>query len=415
MNIKLPELLAPAGNMERLLVALRYGADAVYLGAKKMSLRNFADNFSMDEIHEACNIAHQHGKRIYVALNAFARDDQILELPPMLNDLQSAGVDALIVNDPGVIMQVKETIPEMELHLSTQANTLNSKTAAFWHQAGIKRVVLARELSIAQMEELHKNIPVSLELEAFVHGAMCISYSGRCLLSNYINDRDANRGECAQPCRWTYELRETGSNGEYFTIQQDDKGSFLLNSRDMNLLSLLPQLIHAGIDSFKIEGRMKSIYYVAGVVNAYRMALDRYKDLTEQGNAASYDVSDLELELEYVSHRPYYTGFALGDPGKNGQYPKSAAYVQQSTLVAQVLKYDAAANRALLQQRNRFFEGEALRILAPKDIHRSLIVQNITDAETGERMSVVPQPKRNVWIDCLVPVSSGDILRRIHD
>jgi putative protease len=264
--MQIPELLAPAGNPERLRAALRYGADAVYLGMQRMSLRNFAENFSLDDLQEACSLARDMGRRIYVTVNAFARDQQLRDLPAFLSDISSAGADALIINDPGVLCIARETLPDMKLHLSTQANTLNARAAAFWHAQGVSRIVLARELTLDEIRFIRNECPPELELELFVHGAMCVSYSGRCLLSNYINGRDSNRGECAQPCRWTYELREKGKNGEYFPIEQDALGTYILNSRDLNLLRHLPEVIGTGVRSLKIEGRMNSIYYVAGVV-----------------------------------------------------------------------------------------------------------------------------------------------------
>ena len=409
--MKLPELLAPAGNMERLETALQFGADAVYLGAKRMSLRNFADNFSLDELEQACILAHQKGKRIYVTVNAFAKDPQLKNLGELLQDIQAAGADALIVNDPGVIDIALETVPDMELHLSTQANTLNSRTATFWHRIGIKRIVLARELSIQEMAQIRQNIPETLELEAFVHGAMCVSYSGRCLLSNYINGRDSNRGECAQPCRWTYEIRETGTQGDFFPIEQDDLGTYILNSRDLNLMAHIPDLIEAGIGSLKIEGRMKSIYYVAGVVNAYRMALDAYRDAKQSNVSYRLDPALVE-ELEQVSHRPYTTGFALGAPGGQSQYPQSASYTQGSTLVGRVLQYDSKTNRALLEQRNRFYDGEVLSVLSPGKIQTFVNIEGMWADETGEALQAAPHPKQRVWIGCKQKLNPGDLLRR---
>ena len=283
MKIAMPELLAPAGNMERLTTAIDYGADAVYLGSQSMSLRNYADNFTPEQLRAGCEYAHGRNARVYVACNAFARDEDLKDLPELLTTIRTAGADALIVNDPGVIRVARKCVPDMPLHLSTQANTLNSEAALFWYEQGVKRIILARELSIKQIKAMRQRLPEDLELEMFVHGAMCVSYSGRCLLSNYINGRDSNRGECAQPCRWQYELREKGSNGEYFTIEQDERGSFIMNSRDMRLIEYIPDIVDAGIMSLKIEGRMKSIAYVATVVNAYRMALDEYKRCIDEG------------------------------------------------------------------------------------------------------------------------------------
>lgn len=412
-NMKLPELLAPAGNLERLKTAFRYGADACYVGATSMSLRNFADNFTLPQLSEACTLARKLGKRVYVACNAFARDEDLDSLPPLLKDIESAGANAIILTDPGVLAAAKQAVPNMELHLSTQANTLNSAAAAFWHEQGIKRVILARELSLEQIAAMRKRLSSSLELEIFVHGAMCVSYSGRCLLSNYLAGRDSNKGECAQPCRWTYELRERGRDGEWFGIEQNEQGTFILNSRDMNMIEHLPELINTGVCSLKIEGRMKSIAYVATVVNAYRMALDHYAEALAAGGDApkSYHVPEsISSELNYASHRPYTTGFFFGNPGKEGQATISGGYIQDKEIGAVVLEYDCDKKEALVSQRNRFFVGDTLDILAPNDIGRKFKVEYIKN-EQGEPVSSAPHPKERLYIGCNEPVSPGDILR----
>ena len=363
---KLPELLAPAGNPERLRTALHYGADAVYVGLKAMSLRNYADNFTPAELKEACALAHSMGRRVYVTLNAFARDEDLQALPQLLEQAAEAEADALIVNDPGVIRMAKEMTPHMPLHLSTQANTLNAQAAAFWWEQGVKRIVLARELSIEQMGELIRQSPKGLEFEAFVHGAMCVAYSGRCLLSAYLAGRDPNRGECAQPCRWSYALRERGPGAAYgwFPVEQDQRGTYVLNSRDLRLIQYIPQLAEAGLSSLKIEGRMKSIAYVATVVNAYRMALDAYGQSLATGTPYQLD-PDLLQELERASHRPYTTGFALGLGATPYQAPESAAYIGEGTIGAVVLSYDPRQGRAAIEQRNKFALGDTLSILSP--------------------------------------------------
>ena len=404
---RLPELLAPAGNMERLEAALRFGADAVYVGAETMSLRNYADNFTAEGLKAACEYAHARGKRVYVACNAFARDADIRTLPPLLKELRAAGADALIVNDPGVIRVARDVVPELPLHLSTQANTLNAEAALFWHEAGIRRIVLARELSLAEIRAMRAALPDTLELEIFVHGAMCVSYSGRCLLSNYIAGRDSNRGECAQPCRWTYELRERGRDGEYFGVEQDTLGTYILNARDMNLIAHLKEVIGTGACSLKIEGRMKSIAYVATVVNAYRMALDHYAAAPDEPLPSA-----IERELDYASHRPYTTGFAFGDPGAAGQAPQSADYVSDAQISAVVLSYDAQTQTACIEQRNRFQDGETLSILSPGDVSRSFAVRGIRNEE-GEAQDVAPHPKQRLFIGCAEPVRAGDLLRKI--
>lgn len=413
MKIAMPELLAPAGNMERLTTAIDYGADAVYLGAQSMSLRNYADNFTPKQLLEGCEYAHGRNAKVYVACNAFARDEDLEDLPELLTAIRTAGADALIVNDPGVIRVARKCVPDMPLHLSTQANTLNSEAALFWYEQGVKRIILARELSIKQIKAMRQRLPEDLELEMFVHGAMCVSYSGRCLLSNYINGRDSNRGECAQPCRWQYELREKGSNGEYFTIEQDERGSFIMNSRDMRLIEYIPEIVDAGIMSLKIEGRMKSIAYVATVVNAYRMAIDEYKRSIDEGREYKVPASVMR-ELELASHRPYTTGFAFGDPGAEGQETRSGGYVADGAIAAVVISYDGKTGTAFVAQRNKFYDGEELSILSPGDIGRSFKVSGITN-EAGERVQSAPHPKEKLYIGCKQELKPGDILRKLTE
>ena len=410
-KFKLPELLAPAGNMERFKAAIRFGADAVYVGAPSMSLRNFADNFTYDELREACSLAHEKGRKVYLACNAFAHDKDIDPLPELLHNAQDCKVDALIINDPGVIAVARREIPDMELHLSTQANTLNSESAIFWHEAvGIKRIVLARELSLAEIKAMRAKIPDTLELEAFVHGAMCISFSGRCLLSNYLTGRDSNKGECAQPCRWSYEIRERGKDGEYFPIEQDERGTHILNSRDMCMIEHLPEVIESGVCSLKIEGRMKSVLYVSTVVNAYRMALDLYAESKDKG--IPYVLPDkIKNELTMVSHRPYTTGFAFSDPGAEGQNPQTSKYVADCEISGVVLSYDSEKKTALVRQRNRFFVGDTLSILAPYDVGRSFVVTDMIN-EDGEHQTVAPHPNQHLLIPCDEPLKEGDILRK---
>ncbi|MEG1547648.1 MAG: U32 family peptidase [Clostridia bacterium] len=402
--MKLPELLAPAGNMERLTTALRFGADAVYVGAQSMSLRNFADNFTAEGLTDACAMAHELGKRVYVACNAFARDDDMDMLPELMQVIGESGADALIVNDPGVIRTAKRLLPDMPLHLSTQANTLNSEAVMFWRDMGVRRVILARELSIAQIARIRERVPLDVELEMFVHGAMCISYSGRCLLSNYFSGRDCYKGECAQPCRWAYELRERGSNGEYYTIEQDALGTFVMNSRDLNLIEHLKEVVDAGVCSLKIEGRMKSIAYVATVTNAYRMALNAL----ERGESVQAIVVD---ELNKASHRPYTTGFAFGNPGQDGQRTHCGGYVADQLISAVVCEYDAKKQEARVIQRNRFFDGEELSILSPSDVGRCFTLNGIRDME-GNAQSAAPHPQQELIIGCSQPLKPGDILKK---
>ena len=403
MNKPCPELLAPAGNMERFYAALHFGADAVYVGAQSMSLRNFADNFTPAELVQICTYAHGLGKKVYVACNAFPRDEDIRELPKLFEAIAAANADALIVNDAGVIRVAKRTIPDMPLHLSTQANTLNSETALFWHEQGIKRIILARELSLKQIKAMRQALPGTLELEMFVHGAMCVSYSGRCLLSNYMDGRDSNRGECAQPCRWGYELREKGKDGDFYSIEEDEKGSFILNAKDLNLISRLSEIIDAGICSLKIEGRMKSVAYVATIVNAYRMALDAW----EKGIALPKSVLE---ETEHASHRPYTEGFAFEGDKETTQYTHDAQYLSDMRIAAVVLRYDEEKSAAFIEQRNRFSVSSRLSILSPRDIERSCLVKSIK-TETGEELQSAPHPKERLWIEIDEKVKAGDLLR----
>lgn len=392
------ELLAPAGNMERLITAVHFGANAVYLGTTAFSLRNLADNFTLDEVEIAVRYCHERDVKVYVTVNAFMRDEDIESLPDTIKALAATGADALIVSDPSVIRIAKRVAPSIPLHLSTQANTLNSETAMFWHEQGVERIVLARELKLSQIAEMRRKLPKTLELEAFVHGAMCVSYSGRCLLSNYIDGRDSNKGECVQPCRWSYEVRERGNNGEYFTVVSERNGSFIFNSRDMNMVSHLDDIINAGVVSLKIEGRMKSILYVATVVNAYRMALD------------GYDMDVVRNELNQVSHRPYTTGFMLDDDCEL-MATDSGGYVQDYQISAVVLSYDAENKLAYIEQRNRFFDGDELKILSPGDVQRKFTVNGIKNEE-GEAQTNAPHPCQRLYIGCVEPVLPGDILRK---
>ena len=397
---KRAELLAPAGNMERLKAAIHYGADAVYLGTTAFSLRNMADNFTIDEVREAVRYAHERGVKIYVTVNAFLRDDELTALPETLSALGDAGVDALIINDPSVIRTAKRVIPDMPLHLSTQANTLNTEAALFWHEQGISRIVLARELKLSEIAEMRRKLPETVELEAFVHGAMCVSYSGRCLLSNYIAGRDSNRGECVQPCRWSYEFRERGKNGGFFTLETEKSASYIFNSRDMCMAEHLDELIDSGIISLKIEGRIKSILYVATVVNAYRMALD------------GAEIETVMDELNRISHRPYTTGFMLENDGEMTA-PAAGDYIQDYRIAAVVLDYNSETKTALIEQRNRFFDGDELSILSPGDVKRCFTVRGIRN-EAGEAVDSAPHPCERLYIGCIEPLLPGDILRQAN-
>ncbi|MEG1560668.1 MAG: U32 family peptidase [Clostridia bacterium] len=402
------ELLAPAGNAERLNTAFRFGADAVYLGLPTMSLRNFADNFTFFELDDCTKKAHAVNKRVYVTCNAFARDKDIAALPDMFRELERISVDAIIVNDPGVIRVANRVLKHTPLHLSTQANTQNTEAALFWSDFGVTRIILARELSLDEIRAMRDKLPPDIELEAFIHGAMCVSYSGRCLLSNYLDGRDGNRGECIQPCRWSYEIRERGKDGEYLPIEQDSRGTYILNSRDMNMLSILDKVIEAGVSSLKIEGRMKSVFYVATVVNAYRMALDTYYKNIEHG--VPYAPNEkIAAELFKASHRPFCTGFSFKNTEL--QAPFSTKYISEYEFSAIVIEYDAINKTALIEQRNRFFNRDVLSILSPNDVSREFIVNGIANID-GETMDVAPHPQERLIIGCDEPLKTGDILRK---
>lgn len=367
-----PELLAPAGDLERLRMALRYGADAVYLAGRRFGMRSEAVSFSDEALLEALRLAHAQGARVYVTCNTLPREEELRELPEYLAFLQDAGADALIIADLGVLELAKRYAPKLARHVSTQFGVLNSAAAKALYDLGADTVVLARETPLADIAEIRVHTPPGLRLEAFVHGAMCVSFSGRCLLSNYLTGRDANRGQCAQPCRWKYHLVEETRPGEYFEISEDG-GTHILNSRDMRMIGHIPELIEAGVASLKIEGRMKSAYYTAVVTNAYRHAVD--------AAAAGEALDPLWVEeTELVSHRPYFTGFYFGQPGE--YYPDSM-YESGADIIAVVERCDAGGE-AVLSQRNKFFPGDRLELLTPDAPPLAFTVGSLYDAEGTE-------------------------------
>lgn len=400
-----PELLAPAGNMEKCKIALRYGADAVYLGGKMFGLRAFANNFSIEEIAEAAAYAHGLGKKVYVTVNIFAHNEDLARLPDYLLELQKAGVDALLISDLGVWNVARQTVPEMPLHVSTQANTSNWAAVQAWKALGAERVVLARELSLEEIREIGARTDV--ELEAFVHGAMCISYSGRCLLSSYLTGRDGNRGACAQACRWEYSLIEKNRSDEGFDIEEDERGTYVMNSKDLCLIDHIPDLIEAGICSLKIEGRMKSIHYVATVVSVYRKAIDAYWN-----DPKKYQVTDeWRQELEKVSHRPYTKGFAFGKPGSDGQVYTTSSYEQTHDFVGIVLEYDADDKRAYIEQRNNVKNGEVLELLMPDGELFPLTLEDMRNAD-GESIDCAPHAQQKFSIVSDRALMPDSLLRR---
>ena len=402
-RIQKPELLAPAGNMEKLHMALLYGADAVYLGGKMFGLRAFASNFSLAEMDEAVAFAHSLHKKVYVTVNIFAHNEDINALPDYLRSLQAIGVDALLISDFGVWSVAREIIPEMPLHVSTQANTTNWAAVKAWENLGASRVVLARELSFTEMKEIGSKTEV--ELEAFVHGAMCISYSGRCWLSSYLTGRDGNRGACAQVCRWEFNLTEKNRPGEVYDVAGDEQGTYIMNSKDLCLLPYLLQLMEAGICSFKIEGRMKSAHYAASVVSVYRRAIDAcWRD------PQHYTVRQEWLdELEKVSHRPYTTGFALGKPDATAQVYTTSSYLQTHEFVGLVRDWDNG--RLTVEQRNHMKEGETLEVFCPDGSLRTLVLKEMRNQE-GEPIVAAQHPQMVFTCRAAESIPESAILRR---
>jgi putative protease len=404
-SVEIPELLAPAGDLEKLKAAVVFGADAVYLGGKQFSLRERAGNFTLEELAAGVEFAHARGVKVYVTVNIFARNRDLDDLPTYLKQLEQIGVDAVIVSDPGVLTLVRETTPGLPVHLSTQANTTNWKAARFWQEQGVSRIILARELGLEEIREIRRQVTVPLEI--FVHGAMCISYSGRCLLSSYMTGRDANRGDCAQACRWRYALVEEKRPGEYFPLEEDSRGTYILSSRDLCLLEYIPQLVEAGINSLKIEGRVKSIHYVATVVSVYRQALDAYR-----ADPGRYRVRNRWLEeLGKVSHREYTTGFFAGPPVRAAQGAVDSIYLRPYTFTGVVREYDPARGLALVEQRNRFARGEVLEVLLPGGETFSFTVTGLYD-ENMDPVDAAPHPRQRVFLSLPRPVLPWSLLRR---
>ena len=401
------ELLAPAGNLEKLKMAVIYGADAVYFGGEEFGLRASAGNFGLEDMKEGIAFAHSRGKKAYVTMNIIPHNADFAEMPEYIRFIKEAGADAVIFSDPGVFDLLRKEAPELELHLSTQANNTNSRSAAFWHRLGVKRVILARELSLNEIKEIRKNVPGSLDLEMFVHGSMCISYSGRCLLSNYMAGRDSNRGLCAHPCRWKYGLVEEKRPGEYMPVYENDRGTFIMNSKDLCLIEYIPELVESGVRSFKIEGRMKSSYYVATVVKAYREAIDAY---FAGPRNYRFDKAWLE-EIHKVSHRQFTTGFYKGKPGGDEQIYESSSYIRDYDFVGLVRDYDAGTGIAEIEQRNRFAVGDELEVVAPRGPYFIQKVESMKNSD-GESIEAAPHPQMTVYMPVDRPVEPYALLRR---
>lgn len=400
-----PELLAPAGNFSKLKTAVYYGADAVYIGGKSFSLRALSDNFTDEEIARAVEYAHGKNVKVYVTVNIFAKNSDFDKAKEYFKFLYSVGVDAVLITDIGLIDLCKEVAPDLPIHLSTQANTLNKYAVRAWKNYGLERVVLARELSLAEIAEIREFVP-DIELEAFAHGAMCISYSGRCLLSNYLNGRDSNRGECVQACRWSYELREKNKGGEYYPIEEDERGSYILNSKDLNMISYIDEMVDAGVISLKIEGRMKSEYYLATVINAYRRAIDEYCKIGDKykENSMFYD------ELIKTSHRAFTTAYTLGDNFDTVNYSDSQS-VGEKQFIAVVTK-GTAGGYTEIEMRNRFKKSDVLEILSPSDNFNKTFVVNEMYDEDGNEIVDAKIVQQKIRIKCEYNLREGDILRK---
>lgn len=405
--MKKPELLAPGGSLEKLKTAIDYGADAVYIGGEAFSLRVAAENFSTEDMKEGLRYAHERGKKVYLTANIIAHNRDIAKFKEFIDEIRPLGFDAVLIADLGLFGIMREIAPEIPIHVSTQANNTNYMTANMWHKLGAERIVLGREMSFAEIEEIQKNISPELELEAFVHGAMCISYSGRCLLSNYMTGRNSNLGACAHPCRWNYSLVEEKRPGEYFDVFENERGTFIFNSKDLCTIEHIPELVKSGISSLKIEGRVKTSFYVATVVGAYRREIDRY--CADPDNYV-FNPEELE-ELCKVSHRPYTTGFYFGRPSSDAQVYETSSYIRDYELVGVVTDYDSVTGRVTFTQRNRFFEGDELEIIQPNTPYITLTAQNMKN-EKDETVTVCPHAEEIITMDCKETVCRGAMIRK---
>lgn len=401
------ELLIPAGSLDVLKTAVIYGADAVYIGGESFGLRAKAKNFSNGEIQEGIAFAHERGVKVYITANILAHNQDLAGVEAYFNELKEMNPDALIISDPGVFAIARRVLPQMELHISTQANNTNYGTYRFWHDLGAKRVVSARELSLAEIKEIRANIPEDMEIESFIHGAMCISYSGRCLLSNYFTGRDANQGACTHPCRWKYAVVEETRPGEYMPVYENERGTYIFNSKDLCMIEHIPELMEAGIDSFKIEGRMKTALYVATVARTYRKAIDDYRK-----DPALYR-SNLEWYKEEIgkcTYREFTTGFYFGKPDETTQIYDNNTYVKNYTYLGTVETTDGGG-RCRIEQKNKFSVGEIIEIMKPDGRNVEALVKGIYDTEGNARESA-PHPKEILWAELDQETEDYDILRR---
>ena len=404
-----PELLAPAGSLSKLKIAITYGADAVYVGGEEFSLRTAAENFSVEDLKEGVRFAHERGKKVYLTANIIPHNEDIDEYTEFLKEYLTAGFDAVIVSDLGMFQLTREIAPELEIHISTQANNVNYKSAETWYKMGAKRVILAREMSLEEIAEIRRRTPEGLEVEAFVHGAMCISYSGRCLLSNYMTNRDSNQGACSHPCRWKYNLVEETRPGEYMPVFENERGTFIYNSKDLCMVEHIDKLAECGLDSFKIEGRVKTEYYLATVVKAYREAIDSFFR-----DPQNFKPNPMWLEeLKKVSHRDYTTGFFFGKPDGNEQNYETSSYIRNYELLGIVDSYDEKTGLVSVIQKNRFFKGSEVEFLRPNGDFIKFKIEYMENAD-GEEMEIANRPQSVAKIKTDFPLEKDSMMRGIR-
>ena len=401
-----PELLIPANNIEVFKTAITYGADAVYIGGEVFSLRAKAKNFTNKEMKEAVEYAHQRGVKVYVTANILAHNEDIEEARKYFEEMNEIKPDAFIISDPGIFTIAKEVCPDIEIHISTQANNTNYMTYKFWWDQGATRVVSARELSLKEIKDIRNNIPEDMEIESFIHGAMCISYSGRCLLSNYFTGRDANQGACTHPCRWKYSVMEEQRPGEYLPVYENERGTYIFNSKDLCMIEYIPEMIDAGIDSFKIEGRMKTALYVATVARTYRKAIDDYLESPE---LYKKNMDWYKDEIGKCTYRQFSTGFYFGKPTHENQIYDSNTYINEYIYLGTILDKDSDG-QVLIQQKNKFCVGDEIEIMKPDG--RDIITKVIgMKNERGEAVESCPHSKEMIWLDLSVKPEICDILR----
>ncbi len=402
-----PELLIPASSLEVLKTAVIFGADAVYIGGEAFGLRAKAKNFTPDEMREGIAFAHEHGVKVHVTANILAHNYDLEGAANYFRELAEIKPDAIIVADPGMVMLAKANCPDIEIHISTQANNTNYMTFRFWYDQGIRRVVCARELSLVEIKQIRENIPKDMEIECFIHGAMCISYSGRCLLSNYFTGRDANHGACTHPCRWKYAVVEESRPGEYLPVYENERGTYIFNSKDLCMIEHIPEMLDAGIDSFKIEGRMKTALYVATVARTYRKAIDA----AVQGKEAFEEIlSWAKEEISKCTYRQFTTGFYFGKPDENTQIYDSNTYINEYIYLGIINR--AEQNVVYIEQRNKFCVGETIEIMKPDGSNVETRVVSIINEETGEKMESAPHPQQKLKVELDQPASVYDLLRK---